>query len=240
MIHQIANQLQDFEFHDAWLTLDRFSGGDLTVNAEHVNVHKAAGYGDFAHDMELDGAKMIFQGFHAATFEPGRTWKTDADGKAYSDDPLVILEDGDAEALIVKELQNGISVYVLGTMAESRYYIEGCGIEPFFTMEFSADNVVVTWDGYRKKAWYELHRQSWREAVLVTPEGKWPVTAHIICHDEDVYDQGRLEQAPQVRAGIKYGGRDLWGRGRDEATAFAELQKLLPEHVVLLPVQSNS
>ena len=192
MTCRAENRLEDFEFHDAWLTLDRFNEEGLAVSAEHVNVHKTAGYGALKHDMELNGARITFQGFCAATFEPGRTWKIDADGRPYTDDPLIIFEGKEAERLILEELRNGINVYDLGKKKDDWYYIEGCGLEPFFTMEFQASGVTIEWDGYRKKAWYELHRQSWRESVLDTPEGRRLVTVHIIYHDEDVYQHGDL------------------------------------------------
>ena len=233
MICHAENRLGDFEFHDALLTLDRFDGEGLTVKAEHVNVHKTAGFGALSHDMELDSAKITFQGFCAATFEPGRVWKTGADGRSYTDDPLIIFDGKNAEKVILEELCGGINVYSMGKKEGGRYYIEGCGFKPFFAMEFNAGEVVLEWDGYRKKAWYELHRQSWREAVLHTPEGRL-VTVHIICHEEDVYHHGNQEEAPLVTAGIRYGGKDLWGKGTDEESAFAALQEQLPQNVVIL------
>ena len=62
------------------------------------------------------------------------------------------------KAVILEELQNEITVYHF-EKEDRGYSIGGCGIEPYFTMEFDFDNVVVCWDEYKKKAWYELHRQ---------------------------------------------------------------------------------
>lgn len=234
MTCQIENCLEGFEFHDAWLTLNRFDGEGLTVKAEYVNVRKNAGFGALSHDMELNNAKITFQGFCAATFEPGRAWKTDTDGRSYTDDPLIFFDGKDAERLILEELRNGINVYGMGKKERNRYYIEGCGLEPFFVLEFYAGGVMLEWDGYGKKAWYELHRQSWREAVLYTPEGRRQVTLHVTSHDKDVCHCGNLEEAPLVTVGIKYGGKDLWGKGTDERSAFAALQKQLPQNIVIL------
>lgn len=233
MGYRVEDRLEDFEFHDAWLTLDRFDSGALTVSADHVNVHKAAGYGTLEHDMELDRAKITFEDFCAMSFEPGRAWKTDPEGSSYTDDPLIVYRDGEAEETILGELRNGISVYALGKNADGRYFIEGCGIEPFFTMGFWARSVVVEWDGYRKKAWYEVHRQCRREAVLDTPDGRGHVNVRINYHYEDVCYQGMLEKAPLVVAGVEYEGEAFWGRGKDEATALAALQDQLPRDVFL-------
>lgn len=235
MIYRAENRLKDFEFHDAWFKLDRFDSSGLTVSADHVNVHKTAGYGVLEHDMEMNSAKITFEDFRAVTFEPGRAWTTDDDGRSYTDDPLIVFEGREAEKEILEELQGGINIYGLGQEKENQYYIEGCGIEPFFTMILQASGVTVEWNGYRKKAGYELHRQYQREAVLLRmPDGRRQVNVHVIYHDEDVCYQGTFERSPQVLAGIKYDGKELWGRGGDEKSAFSALQKQLPKDVILI------
>ena len=95
--------------------------------------------------------------------------------------------------------------------------------------------MTVEWDTYRKKAWYELHRQYKRQVHLLTPEGDQLIDVRIICHDEDVYYKQVLEEAPIIRVGIKYNGQELWGRGEDYlwVDAFADLQKQLPQDVTI-------
>ena len=132
-------------------------------------------------------------------------------------------------------MQHQITVYDFDKKDDNRYFIDAFGIEPFFVMEFCLDNVIVEWEKYKNKAWYELHRQYQYETTLVTPQGEQTIKVHIICHDEDVYFKGELEKAPIVSVGIKYDGKELWGHGKDYfwIDAFADLQKQLPNGILL-------
>ena len=102
-------------------------------------------------------------------------------------------------------------------------------------MEFDFDNVVVCWDEYKKKAWYELHRQYRYDAVLRTPNGDETVKLMVGCHEEPVYYKGSLEQPPTVNVGCTFEGKEYWGHGSDYLwiDAFADLQRQLPEGVLL-------
>ncbi len=107
--------------------------------------------------MEIDIAKVTFQGFSVLTFEPGRTWKIDADGKSYTDDPLIVFKGDEAHSKLMNELQYGITVYHLDMDENNVCSMDACGDSPFFAAQFMFDSVTVEWDAYRKKAWYELH-----------------------------------------------------------------------------------
>lgn len=235
MKYSSTNQLHYFEFHDSEWTLDHLTEKTLVVFIKHLNIHKETAQNDTDFDMEIDIAKVTFQGFSVQSFEPGRTWKMGADGKSYTDEPLIIFEGEEARRKLVNELQYGLTMYHLEKDDNNVYNIDACGDSPFFAAQFVFDSVTVEWDAYRKKAWYELHRQYKRQIHLATPEGDKRIDMHIICHNEDVYYKRVLEKAPTVNVGIRYNGQELCGRGKDYlwVDAFADLQKQLPQDVTI-------
>lgn len=235
MKYRVKNQLNLFEFHDAEFSFVSFNGQELVVEAKYLNIHKNTEPNPSEYDMEIESARITFNGFHTPSYEPGRTWKTDADGKSRPVGPEIIYLDKKAEERIIEELQNHISVYEFSRKEDARYFIDSCGIEPFFTIGFGFKSSIVEWDQYRKKAWYELHKQYTYEITLDTPNGEQKTNLHILYHEEDVYYQGELEQAPTVSVGIKYQNKEIWGQGKDYlwVDAFADLQNQLPDGVVL-------
>lgn len=235
MKHTSTNHLHDFKFHDSEWSLNQIARETLVVFIKHLNIHKGTEENQADSDMEIDIAKVTFQGFSVLTFEPGRTWKMGADGKSYTDEPLVIFKGDDAYSKLMKEIQYGITVYHLDIDENNICSMDAFGDSPFFAAQFVFDSVNVEWDAYRKKAWYELHRQYKRQIYLAAPEGDQLIDAHIICHDEDVYYKQVLEKAPIINVGIKYNGQELWGRGKDYlwVDAFANLQKQLPQGIVI-------
>lgn len=235
MRYRAENQLELFEFHDSMFSLVSFDGENLIVSVKHLNIHKDTEQNPFDYDMEIDYAAITFRGFRAPSYEPGRAWEMGADGKSYPKGPQVIYHDEDATEKITEELQHQIMVYDFNRKDGSRYFIDGCGIEPFFTMEFCFDSVIVEWNDYRKKAWYELHRQYRYNMTLVTSDEEEQVEVIVGCHDEDVFHKSRLEKAPSVNVGLRYAGKEIWGHGKELfwLDAFADLQKQLPEGVTM-------
>lgn len=233
MRYCVENRLDMFEFHDAEFLLTNYDGTDLTVSAKHLNIHKATLHNPSDCDMEIECAKISFQGFHSPSYEPGRTWKKGEDGEYYPVGPHVIFSGKEAEEKILEALQDQITVYDFSKKDDGSYYVDGIGNEPFFTMGFCFDKVIIEWDTYRKKAWYELHRQYRYDITLSTPDGDEQAALTVICHDEAVYYKGVLEKAPIVTVGCQYDGKALWGRGSDDLwiDAFADLQKQLPDGV---------
>ena len=235
MKYSSTNQLHDYEFHDSEWTLDHLTRDTLVVFIKHLNIHKGTVQNDTDSDMEIELAKVTFQGFDVQKFEPGRTWKMGADGESYTDEPLVIFKGKEAYSKLVNELQYGLTMYHLEQDENNVCSVDAFGESPFFAAQFSFDSVTVEWDACRKKAWYELHRQYKRQIHLATPEGDRLIDMHIICHDEDVHYKQGFEKAPIVNVGIKYNGHELWGRGKDYlwVDAFADLQKQLPQDVTI-------
>lgn len=235
MKYTSTDQLQNFEFHDSEWTLDHVAEETLVVSIKLLNIHKGTEQNQADSDMEIDTANVTFQGFTVLSFEPGRIWKRDKDGKYYTDEPQVIFKGDEAYSKLLNELRCGLTINHLEKGENNICNIDAFGDRPFFTAQFAFDSVTIEWDAYRKKAWYELHKQYKRQILLVTPEEEQMIDMRIVCHDEDVYHNKVLEEAPTVNVGIKYNGRELWGRGKDHLwiDAFADLQKQLPQDVTI-------
>ncbi len=233
MHYSSTNRLQDFEFHDAELSLTSWEDNRLILSAKYLNVHKDAAPNNENADMEIDVARITFSEFQTKEFEPSRTWKTDENGKSYTDDPLIIHKGALARSMFENELRNSITVYGI-SYDDGVYELGATGIDPYFSVRFTFSDVEIEWDDYRKKAWYELHRQYEKRITVSTPSGKCELDTHIICHDEDVYSYGGDKaEGPSVSVGIKYGKKEFWGYGKDYlwTDAFADLQKKLPNGV---------
>ena len=72
-------------------------------------------------------------------------------------------------------------------------------------------------------------------SILITPDGEEETKIYIVCHEEDESDQDIFENNPSVSICVKYKGKEFMGCGKDYlwADAFANLQKLLPDDVLL-------
>lgn len=235
MKYCVLNQLHIFDFHDSSFSLLSFDGKDLVVSARAVNIRKNTRENPSESDMEIDSAQITFRNFRSAAYEPGRTWKTGPDGKSHPVGPRVIHTGPEGLKIILEELRNGISVYHFEKEENGRYSIGGCGIEPYFIMEFVFDDILVSWDTYRQKAWYELHRQYRYDALLHTPGGDEEVQLIVTCHQAPVYVGGILQQPPTVNAGCKYDGQEYWCHGTNVlwSDAIEDLQRRLPTGVFL-------
>ena len=222
-----TNRLQDFEFHDSELSFVSWKDNRLIVSAKYLNVHKDDAPNNSGTDMEISEARITFYGFELKEFEPSRTWKTDENGQSYTDDPLIIHTNSTAHKMFEAELQNSITVMRI-VCDDGVYELGACGIDLYFSVRFIFSDVDIEWNDYRKKAWYELHKQYKKVIMLSTSSGEFKFDMRIICHDEDVYSFGGDKvEGPSVSVGIKYGGKELWGYGKDHlwVDAFADLQK---------------
>lgn len=226
----VENDLSIFEFHDSYFNFVSFDGCDLTLSAEHINIHKNTIQNPSNHDMEIGCAQLVFKSFSPSVYEPGRVWKTAEDGNSYPVGPQIVFTAQDAMERFLAELQNGFTVLHFEEEGCGKYSIGGIGLEPYFTIEFSFDHVVVCWDEYKTKAWYELHRQYSFDAVLSTASGDKEVKLKVIYHESDDPDQ-----SPAVSTICSFNGKEYIGRGSDYLwiDAFADLQKHLPEGVTL-------
>lgn len=231
----VENDLSLFEFHDATFSFVDFDGKDLIISGKAVNIHKNTPQNPSDVDMELSYAQITFKNFNSATYEPGRAWKTDDDGKSYPVGPRIIYTHQEAIDKITAELQEGLEVFHFEEEEKGGYSIGGCGIEPYFTIEFDFDSVIVSWNECNKKAWYELRHKYCFDSVLNTPNGDETVQLTITSDEGTVYINGIAMEPPTVSVGCKYDGKAFWGYGKDHLwiDAFADLQRKLPEGVFL-------
>lgn len=234
MKYYVKNDLSLFDFHDSTFSFVSYDGTDLVVSAAMVNVHKDTPQNPSEYDMEITTALITFHNFNSALYEPGRIWGIDENGESYPVGPQVVFSNQEAIDRILGELKNKLTVYHF-EKEDRGYSIGGCGIEPYFEIRFDVDAVTVSWDEYKKKAWYELHRQYRYDTVLQTPNGDELVKLLVSCHEESVYCKGILKQPPSVIVGCTFEGKEYWGYGSDDLwiDAFADLQKRLPEDVTL-------
>lgn len=226
----VENDLSIFEFHDSEFALVSYNGSDLVISASMVNIHKNTPQNPLDCDMEIASANITFKRFHSAVYEPGRVWKTGEDGTPHPVEPRIVYSGQNGIDRFLEELKNKIAVYHF-EKEERGYSIGGCGIEPYFTIEFDFDGVTVCWDEYKKKAWYELHRQYRYDVVLHTPEGDATTTLRVNWHEELAH----CSQLPSVNIGCAFKGTEYWGHGKDYLwiDAFADLEKRLPKNVSL-------
>ncbi|MBQ7827498.1 MAG: hypothetical protein IJ386_04455, partial [Clostridia bacterium] len=126
-----------------------------------------------------------------------------------------------------------ITVYDFSKFDCDLYFIDGCGTEPFFTVKSDFDTVIVEWDDYTRKAWYEYHKHYKNDLVIDTPDGEQTVEVSILVHENQSDPFG--EGGQDVSAGVKCNGKEYWGRGEDYLwiDAFADLQKQLPDGIML-------
>ena len=158
MRYSSTNRLQDFEFHDAELSLTSWEDNRLVVFAKYLNVHKDSAPNNTGTDMEISEARITFNGFQAKEFEPSRTWKRDENGNFYTNDPLIIHTGAVARSMFANELKNKIEVMEM-SQDLGIYTISAVGIYPF-SVSFTFSDVKIEWDGYRQPAWYTVRINS--------------------------------------------------------------------------------
>lgn len=159
MKYQFTNRLQDFEFHDNIWHLVSFESDLLVFTVSCLNVHKSALTEQFETDMEIADACLIFRGVTQLTYEPSRTWKQDADGKSYTDEPRIIYEGETAHNFFVAEMEDSPRIYGL-QYTDEKCEVCGCGNDPYFTFCFSYKSAEISWECFKNIAWYHRPRTS--------------------------------------------------------------------------------
>ncbi len=233
----VKNELELFEFHDAEFSFVDLNKNRLVLASKHLNIHKNVTQNPYDYDMEIDYAKFVFSGFEVISLELMRAYKVDDDGNWYTNEPQIIYNGKEAEKHFLNEIKNGITINCIDICKkENKTYIElSTCAQAYFLVTFAFDEVFVEWDEYRKKAWYELHKQYIHQGYLITPAGEEETEIHIVYHEEDTCFQGELDKGPTVSIGVKYNDEQLWGQGKDYlwVDAFANVQKQLPVGVFL-------
>ena len=237
MKYRVENNLDLFEFHDAEVSFVSFDNNELTLSAKHLNIHKNAVENPYDYDMGIGFAKITFSKFKVLSFEPMRSYQIDDSGKWYTNEPRIVFKGKEAESYFFEKAEKSFSfncVDICKQKIRTKINFSASYPDPFFA-NVSFEDVVIEWDKYCKKAWYELHKQYIYKGHLITPTGEEETEIHIVYHEEDTYYQGELEKGPTVSVGVKYNGEQLWGRGKDYlwVDAFANVQKQLPDGVLL-------
>jgi len=221
MKYNVENQLDLFEFHDSKFTLVSFDNDELIVSVKHLNIHKNSIHNPSDYDMEIKDAIITFKGFHITYY------------KAHSFlNKISTYYEQKAIEKFKKEFKekhtNHINIFYLGMIDDSLCHIDADGKSPFFSIEFTYDNVTIEWNEYLKKAWYELYKKYNQELTLITPNGEESIIADIGCHYEDpCYDPIFINVV------IKYNGKELYGHSKLLHDALLDIQKQLPEGVTL-------
>ena len=161
MKYRIENQLDLFEFHDSEFSLISFDKKDLVVSAKYLNIHKEAKENPHNCDMEISLANISFQNVRILSLEPMRAGQMDSDGNWYTDDPQIIYQPDKAKENLIDALKNGISINGVDIRRSDEHttFVFDTNSPICFNAVISFSNVKVEWDSYRKKAWYELHKQ---------------------------------------------------------------------------------
>ena len=133
MNYRVENQLELFEFHDALFSPVSLDREKLIISAEYLNIHKNTRQNPFNYDMEIDYAQITFTNFRALSYKYASTETTDCNPPSF---PFKIISGQEAQEKIFEELENQITVYDFDSIDGSRYFIDGCGIQAFFVMEF--------------------------------------------------------------------------------------------------------
>lgn len=231
MRYKSENQLELFDFHDSELSYVSYDEKNLVISAQFLNIQKSAEQNPTDYDMEIQEARLTFRAVSELSYEPGRAWTTDADGRSVPVGPEVVYRDEAGEKRVLDALQAGMTVFSFERNDAGRFSVGGTGAEPFFTIEFSCGAVLVEWDEYRKPAWYELNRRHCFNMILDTPDGEERVEICAYLH----YEKDPEGDPTEVSVSCNYAGKILVGRGNDPLwiDAFADLQRQLPEGVRL-------
>ena len=233
MKYCIQDQLSQFEFHDAELSLLSFDGNTLRLSVRFLNVHKGIPENPYDTDMEIESAVMTFQGFQMHSYTRfGDNNKAillydDALHDRLNTEGIVILNRAATDAFLTS-LREGITVLDHDISGENNQLcLEGIsGIDPYFEVRFGFCHVLIAWDVFSRKAWYEQIRQYTYDLTLLTPDGERQSPVHIICDNEQ-------EDEPVVSVGLEYAGVEYWGSGDGTtwADAFSDLQARLSDGV---------
>lgn len=233
MKYRVEDDLSLFEFHDAIFSFVSFDGNDMVITTNHLNIHKVSKHNPYDFDIEIETAWIIFKNFRSPSYEPGREWNTDNDGKSYPIGPRVIFRGEEAEEKILEELKNSISIFDFCKDDDGTYIMDAFGIEPFFTIRFACDSVLIEWDNEIEKPWYEVYQQLQYDLCLETPEGDKYVEVTVSHNNDGITVKGDIEKEPTINLSCKYDGKEFCGHGDDYfwVDVFADLQKKLPDGV---------
>lgn len=236
MQYCVKNQLHLFEFHDSVFSFVRFDQTCLVVSAKYLNIHKEAKENPEDCDMEIDSAEISFNGIENFAFKWMEEYEPAVDGTLYMTRSSILFRDKEAENRFMDALKRRITVDGIEICEDKngkdiiRIYTHNC-----FLVEFTFESVLIRWDTYSKKAWYEQHKQYTYEIMLLTPNGGLKTKMYLVYYKGEMDCPAECAESFTVHIGIQFNGKEIWGHGRDYlwSDAFADLQKQLPAGVLL-------
>ena len=155
-----VNRLSDFEFHDSEWMLASYDDHSLILEVTSLNIHKDSEQNLMDCDMEINCARMTFEGWNIVSYMPGVLWKTDDSGNSYPAEPMRTYSGEEALHLLLHELRQKITVFSFGQQSDGNWAISaGSSDEPYFEAAFCFDAVRVEWDAFRRPAWYVLRER---------------------------------------------------------------------------------
>ncbi|MBQ3182657.1 MAG: helix-turn-helix transcriptional regulator [Clostridia bacterium] len=148
------NKLEDFEFHDAVLGLKKFFRGDLYLSAKDLNIHKNTEQNQKNADMKIKDATIIFRGFDMISL----------DAEAHCEGTKKFYVGDKGREFFFKCLDEPyFTVLDLDKGERGTYTMNADNRNWCFTLKFSFDAVIINWDEYEGKAWYEFAEWPWKK-----------------------------------------------------------------------------
>jgi len=161
MKYCVKNQLNLFEFHDSKFSLISFKENELCISANHINIHKDAKENPNDYDMDIRLANIYFKNIEIHSYEPMRAYTIDDNGNWHTNDPQIIYKGNEAKENFINDLKGGFYLYDINIkQCGKRTEIEICASNPkcVYTVLLFSD-VIIEWDSYCGKAWYEVNKQ---------------------------------------------------------------------------------
>ncbi len=155
MTRYLSNRLFDFDYHDAKLSFKHYENHTLCVTAKHLNIHKGIKENPYTFDMEIASAEVSFQNVQIESFELLPLYELDDSGNWSLKKMPPPRQCQQAEELLIAALKKGISINCIDVCSKNqRTFLELTASEGFVAV-FSFDDVLICWDEYCQKAWYE-------------------------------------------------------------------------------------
>lgn len=161
MKYRVENQLDCFEYHDSELSLISFDEKDLVVSAKYLNIHKGTKENPYDCDMEISLANICFQNVRIFSFETVPGYTIDPDGNQILIRPQIIYPKEAVKEHFIDALKRGFFLDGIEVQQSGEcmtLHFEAIAPE-HFCAAVSCSNVIVSWDFYRQKAWYESYKQ---------------------------------------------------------------------------------
>lgn len=159
MKYQAVNQLQLFEYHDAELTDVCVDDTVLRCKASGINIHADAPQNPYDTDMCIDDARVTLYGFCLHELSYPEIHVTDQHGQKSIVKGYSLTGEAMQERFNQRKDQ---CIWVYG-LEEGRQGNRICceietSTDDFAVAQISFDKVLIEWDAYAGKAWYEKNK----------------------------------------------------------------------------------